>query len=1125
MTHSAARLSDRQAASAPGDEARLTQALEEYRALLDGGQRPDRAAFLARYPEIATALSECLAGLEFVHAVAPELSGEGRSDKGAAAPGGPDLPPLGDFRIVREVGRGGMGIVYEAEQISLNRRVALKVLPFAATLDDRQIQRFKNEAQAAAHLHHTNIVPVHAVGCERGVYYYAMQFIDGHTLAALIAELRRTSGVKAPAEGELTGPYMPSPGGGQTAVVAGLSTERSVCSPAFFRRVAELGRQAALALDHAHQMGVIHRDVKPGNLLLDGRGNLWITDFGLAQCQSQASLTMTGDLVGTLRYMSPEQALAKRAIVDHRTDVYSLGATLYELLTLAPAFNGQDRQELLRQIAFDEPLAPRRLNRTIPAELETIVLKAIEKGPAERYGTAQELADDLERWLKDEPIRARRPTVVQRLRRWSRRHRPVVAALATGLLTVLVVGIVLAFDYQRRLAETDRGVTAALAQAETYLSEGDTQTDHPKQWQDTTRLALAALEKAEELLAAGAATQELLRRVEQVRAAVEAAVTDSCLLVQLERIRLEQSATGKEGGFDEARAGPLYAEVLGNYGIDLAAPESAAARVRGSRLREALLDALEDWVGATDDATERARVAEVVRRAAPEPDAYSSRWRLAVARRDRAALVQLASAPEVQSLSPAAVVKMAGILVRFNERAAAERLLRIAQERFRSDLWVNHQLGMLLCNQKPSRAEEAVRYLSVALALRSESPGIHTNLGVALVEMGDVVGAMRCYRQAIRLQPKDYRARTNLGMLLAEGGKLVEAEDQLRQATRLKPDYADAHRGLAYALAEQKKWPEALAGYREAARINPKDHLVYNNLGHYLRDLGKFAEAERELLKAIKLKADFPAAYYNLGLVYGMQGRFADAEAQFRKAVERDPNDPKARCNLGQALLQQGKFAAALPELRRGHELGSRRVNWPDLSASLVREAEFLVKLDARLMKVVSGEVAPANADECVQLGWLCQQPYKQLNVAAARFYVEAFAARPELANDLRLGHRYNAARAAALAGCGKGDRGWRVPEQQRLRSRQQALAWLRADLQTWRRLLEKGPDNARPVIIQRMQHWQKDTDLGGLRGPQALAMLSDAERPAWQQLWAEVADTLARAQQKASPGKTPGLK
>jgi serine/threonine protein kinase len=175
-------------------------------------------------------------------------------------------------------------------------------------------------------------------------------------------------------------------------------------------------------------VGVVHQDIKPANLMLDGCGKLWVTDFGLAHVQSEASLTATGDLVGTLRYISPEQALAKRVPINHRTDVYSLGATLYELLTLERAFDGRDRQELLRQVAFEEPRPPRRVSRAVPVELETIVLKAMEKNPAERYAMAQELADDLRHWLEDRPIQARRPSVAQRAGRWARRHKPVVRA-------------------------------------------------------------------------------------------------------------------------------------------------------------------------------------------------------------------------------------------------------------------------------------------------------------------------------------------------------------------------------------------------------------------------------------------------------------------------------------------------------------------------------------------------------------------------------------------------------------------------------------------------------------------------------------------------------------------------
>ena len=314
-----------------------------------------------------------------------------------------------------------MGVVYEAVERSLGRRVALKVLPFAAAIDPRQIARFRVEAQAASHLNHPHIVPVYSVGCQGGVHYYAMQLIDGPTLAGLIAGLRHQAGDEDPTPvGPWAIPTLTSPDATPTPAAPAASSwslaSSSARDRAFFRETARLGRQAAEALEHAHEQGVLHRDVKPSNLMVDGRGHLWVTDFGLARFQGDASLTAPGDLLGTLRYMSPEQATADHAVVDGRTDVYSLGATLYELMTLRPIFDGSDRQELLRRIAQEEPRRPRAVQPAVPRDLETIVLKAMAKDPAARYATAQDLADDLGRFLDDRPILARRPA------RWSDRR-------------------------------------------------------------------------------------------------------------------------------------------------------------------------------------------------------------------------------------------------------------------------------------------------------------------------------------------------------------------------------------------------------------------------------------------------------------------------------------------------------------------------------------------------------------------------------------------------------------------------------------------------------------------------------------------------------------------------------
>lgn len=454
------------------DQPRVVEALRQYLALLETGRRPDRQKFLSRHADIADALVDCLDGLEFVHSVAPQLSrpseAGGSDGSPAALVGG---APLGDFRLIREVGRGGMGIVYEAEQMSLRRRVALKVLPFAATMDARHLQRFHNEARAAACLHHNHIVPVYFVGCERAVHFYAMQYIEGKSLAELIAAQRHP----APSEAA-SAPGSPS---APTQPIAAASTQTTPRDGAHFRCIAEWGIQAAEALEHAHSLGIVHRDIKPSNLLIDAAGKLWITDFGLARTATEAGLTMTGDVVGTLRYMSPEQALAKHDLVDHRSDIYSLGATLYELLTLRPVVDGKDREEILGKITFAEPPTPRSVDGAIPVDLETIVLKALAKEPAERYATAHELAADLERWLRGEPIQARRIGWWGRIWRWCRRNPSLafVSGLAiAALISTAVVSLLFAFretQNAKNLGDALADLGDALAASETNRRQSE----------------------------------------------------------------------------------------------------------------------------------------------------------------------------------------------------------------------------------------------------------------------------------------------------------------------------------------------------------------------------------------------------------------------------------------------------------------------------------------------------------------------------------------------------------------------------------------------------------------------------------------------------------------------------
>ena len=415
--------------SSDAAENELADLVDEITERMNAGEDVALQDYTAGRPHLAKPLAELWDALALIHA-------PGVAEREPLSPLAAH-EPLGDFQLIREVGRGGMGVVYEAEQLSLGRRVALKVLPLAATLSPQQLQRFKNEARAAATLKHPHIVGVYQVGVERGVHYYAMELVDGCSLAEAIAQV----GSARQAEPERTpAPDSESPARqagltAETSPVAALSTVRTTDPREYYRQAARLIAEAAEALDYAHNRGVVHRDIKPGNLLIDTQSQVHVTDFGLARLEADAATTLTGDILGTLRYMSPEQAAGKPALVDYRTDIHALGATLYELVALQPAFAGDDRGELLREVIETTPRALRQVDAAIPADLETIVAKALEKQPADRYQSASELAADLRAFVDDRPIVARPPSLVSRTHRWTRKH---AAAVTVGFVVMLL---------------------------------------------------------------------------------------------------------------------------------------------------------------------------------------------------------------------------------------------------------------------------------------------------------------------------------------------------------------------------------------------------------------------------------------------------------------------------------------------------------------------------------------------------------------------------------------------------------------------------------------------------------------------------------------------------------------
>jgi tetratricopeptide (TPR) repeat protein len=1201
----------------------LQEAILAYLKAADSGQPISPQELLKRYPGLSAELTAFFADQSQLEPLLSPLRGVRES-----------VPPrtLGDFQILREVGRGGMGVVYEAEQISLARRVALKVLPFAATMDPHHLQRFQNEARAAASLEHPHIVPVYGVGCERGVHYYAMKFIEGQSLAQVIDEIREAK--------ETSHRGTENTEKRQNTAVSSLCSQWLCGSNDFFKTIAELGIQAAEALEHAHRVGILHRDIKPANLMIDSQGKLWITDFGLARTAADAGLTVTGDVLGTLRYMSPEQALAKHGLVDHRTDVYSLGVTLYELLTGTPAVAGKDREEILNSITLQEPRQPRALDAAIPRDLETIVLKALGKNPADRYGTAKELAEDLRHFLEDKPIRAKRPTLLQRARKWARRHRALTGSAAVVTVMAALVGGANWYSWSQKRAATEREVESAVLEALDAKSKG--------------RLpeSLAAIRRAVSLQTANSVGPGLRDRVLGLQA-------DLVMLSNLESIVLESTAV-QQDKFDTRQRVGVYARAFREYGIDCESlePSEAAALIRKTSIAPELASSLTDWALILDRKKEEQnwkRLLSIAREA--DPDTWCNQFRDMYEQWNPQAAKRLAATVSIADTPPTMLRDLGNLLKLMDSVPEAIDLLSKAALRYPGDFWINVELASILSNLQPPKLEDAHRHYLAALAIRPKNPGAWVNVGHVLQRKGAPMEAKAAYEEAIRLKSdyagaylflgnlyyenkefdeaiqayrhvldqdhrnarayynlaialtgkgaaldeviqayenaasldaKHHKAWVNLGNAYLKKGdsdKAIAAlrravdtdegsslaysnlgsalyakhafEDAIRafhRAIELQPNLAEAHAGLGGAWADKGLLKEAIRALKKAAQLNPKSDNIQNNLalileranllneatevwsraveinaesadyqfrlGYALHRTGQTDRAIEHYLKAVEHRKDYFDAHYNLGNAFQACGRTQDAIASYRAALAIKDDQPETHCNLGHVLVNQGRFSEALLELKRGHQLGSRNPNWPYRSSDWIQQCERFIKLDPKLPAILSGTQQPANLAERIELAELCRKPCKKLYRSAVRFYGEAFAAAPNLADDLNAHHRYNAAWAAVLAGCGQGHDAREIDEKERARLRRQALDWLRADLSRWLQWLEKEPDKAMPAVIQAMQHWQQDKGLANVRRDAVLARLPEAERQDWQKLWAEVDELRKRAM---TPAKTAG--
>ena len=1107
------------------DELRIHELLEE---ILDSGSTPEEVC--AKFPELLPEIRKRWKRIRHVarglDALFPSsIAGEGGAERARSKPLSEKLPQISGYDVLGILGRGGMGVVYRARHQKLKRIVALKkMLPSSDS--PQELSRFVREAEAVAGLQHPHIVQVYDVGELEGRPYFTMELMEGGNLA------QRLAGA-------------PQSAAQSTRLIATLAS----------------------AVEFAHQRGIVHRDLKPANILLTADGTPKIADFGLARRIDRGpELTRSGARLGTPSYMAPEQALGKSSAVGPLTDVYALGALLYEMLTGRPPFLADTAVETERQVIVEEPVPPTRLNPKLPRELETICLKCLHKDPQRRYATASALLEDLQRFEGNEPIAARPPGLLERATKWVRRH-PTYTAIAVACLLFAILLICGGLWLAVQQAHRRNGVEADLKEL-ARLQES-------ARWAD----ARAALGRAETWFQ-GRGPYDLRLQIAQAR-------RDLDLVIQLDAIRLERATRG-ELAFYKSKANREYVKTFERAGMGTSKdpPSRVASLINASAVRGALVDAVCDWAVCAADEEQRNWLLDVAR----QTDSGSQEWRNRaldpVAWRDVKSLAELARTAPVASESVSLLLSLGERLRGMGGDAAW--FLRQVQAAHPGDFWANLILGNALVYGAP---HEAAGYYRAALASRPQAAVGYCAVGDALrfEHYSDL--ATDYYRKAIDLDPGCVTAYNNLGDVLRDQGKLDDAINYYRRAVQLDPEYLWAHLNLANALRGKGELDEANDQFLDAVRIDPENWPAQEAIRTNLLRNGRGHQARRLWQKALESNPAEHSAWFG----YAELCLFLEEEEEYHRAcrdlLERfgEITDPFVAERVGRACLlrpatddelRKGAaladlavaaresapdwvypyflFARGLAEYRRNrlesamtimsgpaanvmgpsprlliamaqYRLGQRdaarrtlavAVGAFDWSAHLTdqrdfmiwhifrREAEALILPD--LGAFLQGTYQPQDNDERLALMGICQ--FKDLRVAMARLYAAAFADDPKLAQDLQTGRRYSAACAAAGAGCGSGADGPSTGEDERARWRKQARDWLRGDLAAWSARVTGGSAADSALVVQRLTAWRVDPALAGLREPAALDAFSIEERDECSALWKEVDVILKRA-------------
>jgi serine/threonine-protein kinase len=1040
------------------DESRVQQVLEE---LLDSHRTPEEVC--AGDPEL---LREVRIRLDLLKRVGHRVDALFPSNRdGVTAPPGADLPHIDGYEVQSVLGRGGMGVVFKARQLKLNRFVAVKTLLAGSYPGPQALARFRREVEAVAALGHPHIVQIYDVGELAGGPYFTMELVEGGNLAL-----------------KLGGRPLPP------------------------RQAAELIAPLASAVQFAHMSGFMHRDLKPANILITAEGKPKISDFGLARpIDASPEYTHSGVRLGTPNYMAPEQAAGKSSAIGPAVDIYALGAVLYETITGRPPHQGESAADTEHKVIAEDPIAPSRHNPRIPRDLETICLKCLQKDPARRYASAQDLGDDLHRFLDGKPVLARPIGLPERGLKWARRHPAFAAVVAMGTLFVTTAaGLTAWLNHQEsnRAAETAMRRERArefleMAIKDVYLNAT------AERYSTAERILREAGTRTAE-----ADSDDLSKQIESARVDVGFAKALAEVGSWMERPR------SVEGYFVVASNPTIWADgfakTFADRGFNVAGePEELAERIRASRLPHQTIVGLDQWALSAFLRNERElqrKLLRVARLADREP-VWRDRFHDPAVWSDEAALLKLARDSMGTPKPTPYQLAITGALLRYHGAGDAEvSLLEQAVLQRPSDYVLRLELGRALARGR--RHLEAAAHLRVVTAMWPVLSWVENYLGAELCLAGSpdqFDEGIEHFRRALNLEPGNRIIGYNLAVALTRSGQPDLAQAECERNIKEAPTDPWAYHALGKLYMSERRFKEAVPVLEKAVEYRPDDKGAYFNLGVSLKELGRYEDALAQLRTIIKLQDTNPSAHELAGQILLKLCRHQEAYAEFARVIRAfeegqdssentvsDETFSSARVGSVEALLGLGRFADAQKAAQATLEL-------PVLDEAARKSVQRFQSLAERLSpeeaRLARGG-PPGSEDVETRRAWAqWLWEYKKAPLAAAQAYEGLLARKAKLSTQ----ERFQAGVAAALAGFGGAADAATLSHDEKKVWRTKALAWLRAEFPK-----DVSAGNLADAT-RTARAWQQDQELSRVFSDAGLELIPEPERSDWRKLWSEV--------------------